>query len=102
MNGQRAPRFHAAGYTVLRGDNDGRLTDATVRGRRWRIAPGSRQVIALIGVRSYDASVPGHLGRVMVDADVTDCHFQGAGGLAERLAAEAAQAAEDYLRSVPR
>lgn len=102
MNGQRAPKFHAAGYTVLRGDNDGRLTEAIVRQRRWRITPGSRQVIALIGCKSYDASVPGYLGRVMVDANVTDVHFQGAGDLAERFAAEAEAAAEDYLRSVPR
>jgi hypothetical protein len=98
MDGHRAPRFHATGYTVLRGDNDGRLTVEAVRQHRWSLRPGSRQIVALVGVRYLDGGAGSLLGRVMAEAGVSDCYVQARPDVANQLAAEAAVGATQLLR----
>lgn len=99
MSGHCAPTVHAAGYTVLRGDPNGRLTRAALHSRAWGLSPGSRQILALISVKSWDGDVAGHIARMMFDAEVAHVHIQGTGYLADRFAGDVQRAISAYTPS---
>lgn len=100
MAAQRVPQFRSTRYVAIRGDQQARLTHASIRQAHWGDLDGRDVTVALIRVRSYQAGTAEAVGRLLADAGAARVSFQGLGLVADRFAADAERAAVEYAQVV--